>query len=273
MTDPRTLRRRFAALIARLGASGDKRIEAAFAAVERERYCGPGPWWVADGDGYALTQSADPEFLYRNAVIGLAPARRLNNGEPSSHALWLKAAAPQPGELVAHIGAGAGYYTAILAELVGPAGRVEAYETDIELAARARQNLADRANVVVHARSGAKGLLPEADVIYVNAGATAPQAIWLDALRRRGRLIFPLTPDAGIGGMLLVTRGAEAAFSARFVSGAAFYPCADARDVGEAARLAAAFAAGGANDVRSLHRDVWSDPSCWLAGRDWRLSR
>ena len=34
----------------------------------------------------------------------------------------IAAAAPQPGEHVVHVGAGVGYYTAILAELVGRYG-------------------------------------------------------------------------------------------------------------------------------------------------------
>lgn len=273
MADARALRSRYAAFVARLGAAGDKRIEAAFAAVERERYCGDGPWWAPKGEGYTLTPSSDPDFLYRNTAIGLAPERRLNNGEPGSHAVWLKAVEPKPGESIVHVGAGVGYYTAILAELIGGAGRIDAYEVDPDLAERARGNLADRPNVVVHARSGAAGALPGADVIYVNAGATAPMTAWLDALRPAGRLIFPLTPDAGVGGMLLVARREEGAYAAHFVSGAVFFPCAGAREAGEAARLAAAFAAGGAKEVRGLHRGTDPDASCWLAGEGWWLSR
>ncbi len=273
MTDVRAARRQYAAFVAALGASGDQRIEAAFAAVERERYCGDGPWLVATGEGYARTPSPDPDFLYRNAAIGLVPERGLNNGEPGSHALWLKAVEPKAGEYVAHIGAGAGYYTAILAELVGGEGRVDAYEIDPEIAESARRNLADRANVFVHTRSGAAGALPDVDVVYVNAGATAPMAVWLDALRRDGRLIFPLTPDVGIGGMLHVGWRADGVYSARFVSGAVFFQCDGARNAGEAARLSAALASGGAKDVRRLHRGTTPDSSCWLAGDGWWLSK
>jgi len=273
MTDVRAARRQYAAFVAALGASGDQRIEAAFAAVERERYCGDGPWLVATGEGYARTPSPDPDFLYRNAAIGLVPERGLNNGEPGSHALWLKAVEPKAGEYVAHIGAVAGYYTAILAELVGGEGRVDAYEIDPEIAESARRNLADRANVFVHTRSGAAGALPDVDVVYVNAGATAPMAVWLDALRRDGRLIFPLTPDVGIGGMLHVGWRADGVYSARFVSGAVFFQCDGARNAGEAARLSAALASGGAKDVRRLHRGTTPDSSCWLAGDGWWLSK
>ena len=46
------------------------------------------------------------------------------------------------GERVIHVGAGAGYYSAILAAIVGPAGRVIALEIDNGLARRASENLA-----------------------------------------------------------------------------------------------------------------------------------
>src|SRR5580704_2476498 len=72
---------------------------------------------------------------YTDDVIGILPKRNLNNGQSSLHAALIAAAAPQPGKHVLHIGVG--YYTAILAELVGATGRVTAIEYDAELAARA----------------------------------------------------------------------------------------------------------------------------------------
>jgi protein-L-isoaspartate(D-aspartate) O-methyltransferase len=77
-----------------------------------------------------MTPSADPVYLYIKGVIGILPERNLNNGEPSLHAALIASAAPQPGEHVVHIGAGVGYYTAIMAELVGASGRVTAIELD-----------------------------------------------------------------------------------------------------------------------------------------------
>ena len=67
-------------------------------------------------------------------VIALDSARGVNNGSPSLHAKLFEALAPKPGERIAHVGAGAGYYSAILAELVGPAGQVTAVEFDAALA-------------------------------------------------------------------------------------------------------------------------------------------
>ena len=72
--------------------------------------------------GYRATPDPDPVYLYTDDVIGILPERNLNNGQPSLHAALIAAAAPQPGEHVVHVGAGVGYYTAILAELVGARG-------------------------------------------------------------------------------------------------------------------------------------------------------
>ncbi|WP_347710510.1 protein-L-isoaspartate O-methyltransferase family protein [Methylobacterium tardum] len=95
-------------------------------------------------------------------------------GQPSLHALCLDALAPQPGETVLQVGTGSGYYTALLAHLVGPTGQVHAFEIDPDLAARATANLAPWPWVQVCARSGVADPLPAADAIYVNAGATRP---------------------------------------------------------------------------------------------------
>jgi protein-L-isoaspartate(D-aspartate) O-methyltransferase len=123
----------------------------------------------------------------------------------------------------------------------------------------------------VHAETATGRPLPQADAIYVNAGATHPDRNWLDALRPEGRLLFPLTSNSGGGGMLLVQRKPNG-FAARFLSGAGFIPCDGARDLETGARLAAVFAAGGSESVRALHLDIAPDTSCWFAGNRWWLS-
>ena len=50
--------------------------------------------------------------------------------------------------------------------------------------------LGEPSDVGVVAASACEGRLPEADVMYVKAGATHPLATWLDALKIGGRLIF-----------------------------------------------------------------------------------
>src|SRR6202023_3253543 len=146
------MRRAFAKQVMAACGIRNPRVEAAFAAVAREDFLGPGPWQIVRwGGGYRATPDSDPVYLYTDDVIGILPERNLNNGQPSLHAALIAAAAPQPGEHVVHVGAGVGYYTAILAELVGATGRVTAIEFDAELAARATANLAQTPHVcVVH---------------------------------------------------------------------------------------------------------------------------
>ena len=65
------------------------------------------------------------------------------------------------------------------------------YEIDHDLAQNAIQNLSDFSNVTVEKRSGSEAPLPVCDAIYVNAGATAPLDLWVDALQFKGRCYFP----------------------------------------------------------------------------------
>src|SRR6516225_4491892 len=131
-----TVRRAYAKHVLANANVDDARVEAAFSVVRREHFLGPGPWLMPRWSRrYVPTPSDDPVYLYQDALVGLVPERSLNNGEPSLHAMLI-AAAPQPGEHVVHIGAGVGYYTAILAHIVGESGRVTAVEFDSGLAVR-----------------------------------------------------------------------------------------------------------------------------------------
>jgi protein-L-isoaspartate(D-aspartate) O-methyltransferase len=261
------------------GAANHPRLSAAFASTPREKFVGPGPWKVFGAAGYVETPSDDPVFLYQDVTVAISSERGINNGQPTLHAICLAALNVKEGETLAHVGAGTGYYTAILAKLTGPSGPVVAYEIERDLAARATENLAGLPNVVVRWASGSKGQLRECDVIYVSAGATAPLDMWLDALRVDGRLLFPLTPGdtrggtPGAGGMLLIKRAAIDRYEARFICQAVFISCVGARDDGMAAKLAAAFKRGDMRHVSSLRRNTPPDETCWCAGNGWWLSK
>lgn len=251
----------------------NERLVAAFAAVEREHYVGAGPWKISTHyAGYLDTISDDPRQLYQDVLIGLAPERHINNGQPSLHARALAACNPQNGESVLHIGAGTGYYSAILAELVGSDGKVIAYEIETDLADRARRNLSHLTNVQVICASGCVSGLPLVDIVYVSASAPRPMPVWLDALKPGGRLIFPLAPNKGVGCMLLVTRLAGTRYSAVAVCGAAFIPCVDAGDETMSAVLAAALKKQSVSLVKSLRRNDQPDASAWCVGNGWWLS-
>jgi protein-L-isoaspartate(D-aspartate) O-methyltransferase len=256
------------------------RIIEAFSAVPRERFIGPAPWRVVTQNGYVNVPTEDPAFLYQDFAVGLQPDKQVNNGQPSLHVRCLAALQIKPGEKVVHVGAGTGYYTALLATLVGPNGSIIAYEIDEDLARKAMVNLESYRNVTVQNRSGVQGPLPGCDVIYVNAGATGLMDAWLDALHPGGRVLFPLTTVHGAGAMLLVTKTVNG-FAAKFVVQAAFIHCVGARDEEMGKKLLEAFKSGGlwnlANkngvwDVRSLRRNIQPDGTCWFAGQGWWLS-
>jgi protein-L-isoaspartate(D-aspartate) O-methyltransferase len=258
----------FARLVtAKAGIAPGSELAKAFASTPREHFVGPPPWKVSTVSGYIETPTDDPAFLYQDIVVALGTEGPLNNGEPTLHASCLSTLALKHGETVVHVGAGTGYYTTLLAKLVGEGGAVDAYEIDTALAKRASANLAKLPHVAVHNRSGSEGPLPECDVLYVSAGATAPLPIWLDALKAGGRLLFPLTPGEGFGAMLLITRHSEKGYRARFL-----FPCIGARNEDEGRRIAEAFRTNDWREVNSLHRNDSPGDSCWCSGFGWWLS-
>jgi protein-L-isoaspartate(D-aspartate) O-methyltransferase len=264
----------------------DPRLELAFASVRREDFLGPGPWviprWLG---GRVATPSADPVYLYIDAVVQIVAERHLNNGQPSGHAKWIASAGIREGEHVVHVGTGTGYYTAIMAHLVGPSGKVTGIEIDPGLAVRSRTNLASFANVEIVAGDGAVAPFGVADVIYVNAGTTRPAQAWLDNLAEGGRLMLPLTTDGGFtgkgglpdpierhGAFFRIERQGHD-FLAQWITPVAIIPCESCRDAESEAALSAAFANGGWEKVARLYRhDNVPEDRVWLRAPGWCLA-
>ena len=259
------------------------RLQAAFSETRREDFLGPGPWFMPRGRDYRTTPDADPVYLYTDGLVGILPEKQINNGQPSLHAHLIHLAAPAVGEHVVHIGTGTGYYTAILAHLVGPSGRVTGIEYEPKLAARAKGNFAAYPNVNIVEGDGTLVSFDTADVIYVSAGCTRPAASWLDRLTDGGRLILPMTSDRGFGvkspeqiqnaGAVfrIVRRGEE--YSAHRISGVAIFPCAGGRDEVSERALAEGFAKGGWERVTRLYRNQEiPEERCWIRGSGWCLA-
>lgn len=215
----------YAKLMVAASRSHDPRLERIFELVPREAFLPPGPWKIMVGETYFETPSRDPAYLYQNTLVALDAEKAINNGEPFLHAAWIGVASPQPSETVTHIGAGTGYYTAILSMLVLPGGRVHAFEIEERLAAAARRNLLPFENASVTAANAARVELPVSDLIYVNAGVIAPPVAWLLALRLGGRMIFPWRPAKSVALATLVTAKASG-FEVKPLMPAWFIPCA-----------------------------------------------
>jgi protein-L-isoaspartate(D-aspartate) O-methyltransferase len=278
------VRRAFGRQMATVAHVENDAVAAAFATVPRETFLGPPPWTAGSPFGNHVLPCTDPVVLYQDIVIALDPARGVNNGSPSLQTKLLDALRPKPGEHVVHIGAGGGYYSAILAELVGPSGRVTAVEYDPALADRAKSNLSHYRNVTVVCADGARWPEVPADGIYVNFAVARPADNWIENLAPNGRLVFPLgvpgprQPDLGgrhaeLGAALRIERRKEG-FAARAITPAYFVWAEGSLDVApdELERLRSAFEGGGLDQVRSL---IWKHPApvrgCWFRGKTWTL--
>lgn len=272
-------------LLAKAGIDSSDRLLAAFARVAREDYVGPPPWLFDDvfGGGYRPVASTDPIVLYQDVLVGLLTEKGINNGSPSLHAAAFDALKIREGETVVHMGAGAGYYTAIIAELVGPSGRVVAVEYDASLAQRAKANLASYGNVEVVNGDAFDWPREDADVIYANFALDHPPETWIERLAPYGRLIFPLgipaLEDSGRygftrhAGYLMIDRRAQG-FGARFLQIVSFIWGESGKPVpaGRHAGLEAAFRARGLRKVRSLRWKTQAAGKEWYGEESWGLS-
>ncbi|MGF1628335.1 MAG: protein-L-isoaspartate O-methyltransferase [Kiloniellaceae bacterium] len=282
------VRRAFAKqILARAGVAGNETLERALCSVRREDFLGDDPWIIADITGATATlPSNDPVYAYQDVLFVLSSSRGANNGSPSLHARLLTTLAPQAGQRVAHIGAGTGYYSALLAQIVGPQGRVLAIEYDETLAGRAQAALRKYPNVEVIVDDAAHWPREEVDCLYVNFAVTAPQERWIEGLAPGGRLILPLGvpglpkrpggPRYSQQGAVFLFRREVSGFSAAHICGASFIHAegrAGGDTHGETEKLKDAFTSSAAEFVRSL---VWQRPAdpgrCWLSTPAWSLS-
>jgi protein-L-isoaspartate(D-aspartate) O-methyltransferase len=259
----------------------------AFARVPREKFLGSGPWELGSPDARSMscvgaTQMSyltvdDPRQLYHNVLVALDKAANINNGQPGSLARWIEALDLRSGDRVYHLGCGVGYYTAILAELVGVEGSVVASEINPHLSQRAKNNLLSYPNVRVHSGDGAVFDPGSCDAMLVNAGVTHPLPMWLDRLQDNGRLVVPLTmavtSNLGIGLMVKIVRQGDC-FPAQIVTPLAIYSCISARDQEREIALKAVPSNGTLMSMKCVRRDAHeASDTCLVHGADVCVSR
>jgi protein-L-isoaspartate(D-aspartate) O-methyltransferase len=102
-----------------------------------------------------------------------------------------------PGDRVLDLGAGSGYGTALLAELVGPEGRAIGVEIDPVLVANARLALGDVAHAELHVGDASDGRAwPAAartcNKVTVGFGVTAVPDAWFDVLVEGAVVVAPV---------------------------------------------------------------------------------
>ena len=252
-------------------------LVAALARVPRERFLPPGPWTFRNESdplgGPKTTPDDQPHRVYHNVSVAIDPSRSLFNGAPGVLAPAIDALDVRPGGRVLHIGAGTGYYTAVLAECAGPDGHVVGVEVDAALAEMAKRNLADWPSVRVEHGDGST-VDSIFDAILVNAGVTHPLTSWLDAVGPSGRMVLPLTATfpgmahIGKGVMLSIARTDRPdQFSATVLSFVAVYSAVSIRDDAINAQLAQTLGKYPMPPIRRLRLDAHDHTgTCWLHG-------
>jgi len=269
-------RSRFAEELAALCGIRSEPVLRAFRTVPREDFLPPGPWMIEGIDGARFpSPDDDPAHILHSVgvVLNQGGEHALHCANPAPVAKALQNTGLAPGDRVLHVGAGLGYFSAILAELVGPAGQVIAAEIDPELSEAARRALAPWRQVEVV--GDALAIEPRLfDVIFSSAGMATLPAAWLDWLAVGGRMMLPLTGSNGTGFTFFFEKTAnEAPLAAKLESFVRFYPCIGLREPADLAALDAALIDGRAPYVTALRRDGHDqDDHCWLHTGAWCLT-
>lgn len=181
------------------------------------------------------------------------------------------------GATVCQVGAGVGYYTAILAELVSPTGHVIAYEIEPDLAERAKNNLRHFPNVKVICGDATKAQnLPELDALTACAGVTNVPTRWLESLKEDGKLVLPYTGVDHYGFLLHLTKSAGK-LPVKSLGPVSFYACAGARSDVEAQAISKAIetSARGVPDIAYYHfgNSSKSPENIWVMGQSYWISK
>jgi protein-L-isoaspartate(D-aspartate) O-methyltransferase len=206
-------------------------IERAFRTVPRHAFL-PQPFVVHTNP--LLTgaiETTDPRRVYSDVLVVIKREKTINCGMPSVVATQIEQLAPAEGMRVLHVGTGSGYYTAILAELVGERGTVVGveYEPDLVELSAAHLARAGYTNVTVREGDGAAGV-PEAapfDRILVSAGCSDIAAAWVTQLGNDGRLVLPLCHASVLGrrmtsGVLLTLHKLDGHLTGKFLGPVVF---------------------------------------------------
>jgi protein-L-isoaspartate(D-aspartate) O-methyltransferase len=278
MTDLTAQRRFFAEEMQVVSNIASAAVVEALASVPREQFLSPGPWMIRGEADFQQpprhTIDADPRHLYHNVAVAIDADRMLFNGAPGLIGMAIDRLGLGRGDRVLHLGAGTGYYTAVMGHCVGADGRVFAIEVDEALATTARANLSSMPWVDVRHGNGTEPMPDRLDAMLVNAGVTHPRDEWLDALTIGGRMVLSLTATAprmgtiGKGYLLLLTKSRDGSFDVRAIGFVAIYSAIGVRD--EALNVALGDAmrrSGPMMPARTLRRDPHErTDACWLHG-------
>lgn len=136
-------------------------------------------------------------LAYVNEALSIGHQQTIS--QPAVVALMLQLLDPRPGQKIMDVGAGSGWQTALLAELVGRRGKVYAVEVVPKLYEQAKSNLAkyNFLNIELICKNARDGLpkLAPFDGIIAGASGVAVPAAWKQQLKIGGRIVTPVETD------------------------------------------------------------------------------
>ncbi len=183
LTEASTLRNKLADQLKHMGVIRKAPIEAAFRSIPRHVF-------LPDAE---LAQVYANEAVVTRRRDGVSIS---SSSQPSLMAQMLDQLNLEAGHSVLEIGAGTGYNAALMASIVGSAGRVVTIDIDDDIVRDARKAIDSLgySNIHVKLADGAFGWAPLApyDCVVVTVGAPAVPAAWALQLRDGGRLVLPL---------------------------------------------------------------------------------
>ncbi len=165
-------------------------VEQSFRAVPRHQFVPGVP---------LATAYSEEAIVTRRNQQGLPTS---SSSMPAIMAVMIEQLDVHPGQRIMEIGAGTGYNAALLAHLVGPAGRVVTIETDADVAEEAKEHLSEAGFGQVQVRIGDGWLgSPEDapfDKIEATVGMWDLSPHWVEQVRDGGILVLPFWLRAGL---------------------------------------------------------------------------
>ncbi|MBU0707645.1 protein-L-isoaspartate(D-aspartate) O-methyltransferase [Patescibacteria group bacterium] len=159
-----------------------------------------------------------------NAPLPIACGQTIS--QPLTVALMLEMLQPQVGDKVLDVGSGSGWTACLLAEIVGPGGKVVAVERIPELKEFGEQNAKKykHRNLKFHCGDGAKRFAEQAPYnrIHVAAAAKNVPSILIKQLANGGKMVIPV--GIGTQEMILLSKSKSGSISKERTPGFAFVP-------------------------------------------------
>jgi len=150
------------------------------------------------------------EEAYVNAPLPIGFGQTIS--QPLTVAFMIEILEPEPGDIILDVGAGSGWQTAILAEIVGKKGKVFAIELIEKLAEFGKANV-EKYDFIKEGRvefvqgDGVYGAPEHAPFDKIIAAASAPEIpkAWKEQLKIGGRIVAPVQSSV----LLLVKKGED----------------------------------------------------------------